>query len=120
MFENINFWTKIELSDNQCWLWTGAKDKDGYGLFKINRIMRRAHRLMYEAFYGTFNKKLLVCHTCDNPSCVRPKHLFLGTAKDNNNDAVRKGRYKAPSGDKHWTKNKSQVRDTKGRFKSRQ
>jgi hypothetical protein len=103
-----------------CWEWTAGKDNDGYGHFKIwidgKKVTRKAHRLSYEYEFGPFDKTLYVCHSCDNPSCVNPNHLFLGTAKDNNNYAAKKGRYKAPSGDKHWTRSKKQLRDSMGKF----
>lgn len=91
------FWAKVEKTDG-CWLWTAkSKDKDGYGLFHAPRRMVRAHRLSWELAAGESPGKALVCHRCDNPACVRPDHLFLGTARDNFRDCLAKGRY-SPKG----------------------
>jgi hypothetical protein len=75
-----------------CWLWTKAKDKDGYGFFKVNRKMIKAHRYMWQLLHGPITSDVLVCHTCDNPTCVKPEHLFIGTHQDNVNDQKSKGR----------------------------
>lgn len=81
-----------------CWLWTGAKTRGGYGHLRVKEgdtwVMRRAHRVSYTLFKGSIPNKLLVCHTCDNPSCVNPDHLFLSDHKGNAKDMVDKGRGK--------------------------
>jgi hypothetical protein len=82
-----------------CWIWTGAKGTEGYGLFKIDGKNKRAHRVAWELENGPILATLCVCHTCDNPSCVNPKHLFLGTRNDNTQDCIRKGRQKHPVGE---------------------
>lgn len=89
----------------RCWLWTGPKDADGYGLMTIKTRIGdwrtiRAHRFSYEQFVGRIPKGLFVCHRCDRPDCVRPDHLFTGTAKENTADAVRKNRMS--HGAQHW------------------
>lgn len=75
-----------------CWLWTGALFVVGYGKFKQDGKDVYAHRFSYEAHVGPIREGLHVLHTCDNPVCVNPDHLFLGTQGDNNRDCVKKGR----------------------------
>ncbi len=85
------FWNKVDKS-LECWNWTASLGGDGYGQFRVEGTIRLAHRVSYELEYGAIPSKLCVCHHCDNPPCVRPEHLFLGTRDDNNQDAIRKGR----------------------------
>ena len=77
---------------NACWEWTASKCKDGYGLFSVNGKLTNAHRFSYQFFCGEITGKMFTCHKCDNPGCVNPKHLFLGTPKDNMLDKVKKNR----------------------------
>jgi len=85
------FWSSVD-TKYDCWTWRYSKDKDGYGKEKRNYRDIRAHRLSYEMHIGPIPKGMFVCHRCDNPSCVRPSHLFLGSAKDNSQDSVNKHR----------------------------
>lgn len=91
----IKFWAKFDRSGpNGCWTWTGATDDCGYGLTKFKGKRIRTHRLAYFLTHGEFPDDLSVCHQCDNPPCGNPAHLWLGTARDNSQDKVAKGRHK--------------------------
>lgn len=85
----------IRGNKNECWEWNGAKQKDGHGKFSArgkNKIATFvASRLSYFLHNGSIDNSLLVCHTCNNPSCVNPNHLYLGTAKDNYDDMIDAG-----------------------------
>lgn len=75
-----------------CWLWLGPKlGKMGYGAVRVKKLFDAAHRINYERFVGPRKPGLVVMHTCDNPMCCNPKHLRLGTIKENNIDKKRKG-----------------------------
>lgn len=84
---------------DECWLWKGAKNNNGYGIIQQQGRLWIAHRTVYYLFYQRDPKDLLVCHKCDVRLCCNPKHLFLGTHDDNQKDMAQKGR--AASGDKN-------------------
>ena len=75
-----------------CWEWTACRDKWGYGRLQFSEKMQGAHRVAYQLYVGEIPDGLCVLHHCDNPSCVRPDHLFLGTNDDNVRDRDGKGR----------------------------
>lgn len=95
----VRFANKIQrVSDaSSCWVWLGRKHPDGYGLFRPTKFTNvLAHRYAYELYVEPIPDGFCVCHHCDNPICVRPDHLFLGTHQDNMDDRERKGRTKPP------------------------
>lgn len=89
------FLAKVQKT-RKCWIWKSMRRLAGYGYMKINDRRVPAHRVSYEIFVGPIPKGMMVCHKCDNPPCVNPDHLFLGTGKDNFEDMRKKGRYVRP------------------------
>jgi hypothetical protein len=87
------FWDKARADTRDgCWNWTAYKDKDGYGIITLHGKSYRAPRFAYMLENGEVDDSLQVLHTCDNPSCVNPRHLRLGTNADNVRDRESKGR----------------------------
>ena len=103
------FWHLVQKSDG-CWLWQGHREPFGYGIIYEKRDSIRngkrwkAHRLSWTIHYGDIPERVHVLHKCDNPPCVRPDHLFLGTQQDNMTDMCQKGRHKCnfPKGFDHY------------------
>ena len=90
--DEVRFWRHVKKSDG-CWEWTAGNNGHGYGwATRYRQLSVAAHRFSWEMHFGPIPPGLIVCHHCDNPPCVRPDHLFVGTYKDNMQDCVRKGR----------------------------
>ena len=89
-----DFWDNVDiLSSDQCWTWNGAQDTDGYGTWTMGgRRNIKVHRMAYELSKGEIPEGLLILHTCDNPPCCNPNHLWVGTNADNMADKMAKGR----------------------------
>jgi len=114
------FWAKVNQNGpvpshrselGPCWIWTAGTKAGGYGIENPDSGTRLAHRISYILTYGTVPDGICVLHACDNPPCVRPSHLFVGTHKDNAQDCRSKGRAVwqkhpgiLPAGDLHWAR----------------
>ena len=123
------FWAKVDKS-GECWEWTGGLDNHGYGGFglvatRLNKKIVKSHRLSYVLHHPLTidlleHPDICVCHRCDNPKCVNPSHLFLGSQGDNARDRDMKGRGKPPrvkgeiNGNSKLTE--EQVREIRGRY----
>lgn len=83
-----------------CWLWSGSANHQGYGLISVANQMRSTHRFAYEVANGSIPTGMMVCHRCDTPACVKPAHLFLGTAQNNTDDRMAKGRHNPARGER--------------------
>jgi hypothetical protein len=94
MVVEARFWKKVNKGE-RCWVWSGAKT-GGYGYMQIASRKKYAHRISWELHHGTIPQGLHVLHRCDNPPCVNPQHLFLGTHLENIADRVAKGRTRGP------------------------
>jgi hypothetical protein len=95
------FMERVRKTDS-CWTWIGGRDAYGYPMFRANIggvLFKKGHRASFALFRGPVAEGMHVCHACDNPSCVNPDHLFLGTNKDNMRDKIAKGRAQAPKGE---------------------
>lgn len=119
------FWAKVDRSGRApahapglgaCWLWTACKSAAGYGFFGMGDRNMSSHRVAWMLTSGPIPPGMWVLHRCDNPSCVRPDHLFLGTPTDNVRDMFAKGRARPQEGDDHWFRRNAGVQVGEGNF----
>jgi hypothetical protein len=119
------FWSKVDKrSQDECWPWKASANSGGYGAIKVNGKAEKAHRVSWKIHNGSIPYHdsahgMCVLHKCDNPGCVNPNHLFLGTNADNMKDMVLKGRSADKSGEKNENVKltASQVREIRRRHK---
>lgn len=100
--QQSRFWSSADLTANKnlCWEWK-RKREGRYATFYLKGREYKAPRVAYSIFYGKDPSDLLICHKCDNPNCINPNHLFLGTEKDNSDDKIAKGREVFVKGESH-------------------
>src|SRR5687768_5988215 len=94
---STRFWEYVT-PVGKCWEWRRALNQDGYGVVCVRNLYWRVHRLAWVLIHGPIPHGMYVCHHCDNRRCVKPGHLFLGSAKDNGADMSRKGRGRRRTG----------------------
>jgi hypothetical protein len=117
------FWKDVDKNGpihpvhGQCWVWTGYMRPSGYGRFSVCNKLTPVHRYSYEEFVGHVPHDLWVLHKCDNPACVRPDHLFLGTDQDNATDKVNKGRQSKGEVARQSELTEEDVRDIRRRYR---
>lgn len=100
------FWRQVDKTpghgpNGDCWIWTGLSNRRGYGKMSIDNKTVQTHIFSYRIHKGEVPKGAFVCHSCDIPACQNPNHLWLGDAKANNDDKIRKGRANCQTGQSH-------------------
>lgn len=97
-----SFWDRVEFGHpSECWPWPYYKVLSGYGQLRFSGKSFQAHRIIWEELHGKIPDGMCILHTCDNPPCVNPAHLFLGTKLDNTKDMISKGRKGNNKGEKN-------------------
>ena len=97
--------------DTGCWNWTSGKDAGGYGGLTVNRKSWKAHRYSWFLVNGPIPKGMCICHHCDNPSCINPQHLWIGTNEENIQDRNIKGRQAKGHKNRNARLNEFQIRE---------
>jgi|ERR1051326_4475122 hypothetical protein len=97
------FWKSYTVAENGCWIWNKRLSARGYGRVKMAGAGKttHAHRVAFILTKGEIPNGMRACHKCDNPPCINPDHIFLGTAWDNTQDMLRKGRHWVHCGESH-------------------
>jgi hypothetical protein len=115
-----DFWSHLAVTSSGCWEWQRGRHRRGYGGLKVANRHVKAHRYAWELTHGPIPCGMFVCHSCDNPPCCNPSHLFLGTPKDNQDDMRAKGRQAVVRGSSHrWAKlTEEQVSSIRSRYRS--
>jgi hypothetical protein len=118
------FWAKVDKTEG-CWEWTGCLNGDGYGNYRLKNRLMFSHRYSYIIHHPLTidlleHREIYVLHKCDNPKCVNPSHLFLGSQSDNMRDMTAKGRGIQMNGERHHktTLTEAQVQEIRGRWLS--
>lgn len=116
------FWVKVDKGDpddpKACWEWKACRDKNGYGKIGIKGKTFQAHRVSYAYHYENFDPSMVICHRCDNPPCVNPKHLFQDTAQKNNLDRDLKNRQVRGENNGTAKLNDQAIRDIRAMWKA--